>query len=241
MTQFADQRCIDIHPTAVLIGDVEIGAGTVVGPYCVLTGPIEIGQNCQIGAHSIIGGLPEHRLHGTAGMIRIGSGTIIREGCVIHHGTGVRDTTIGQDCWILNRVYIAHDCCIGDHVILSSGVALGGAATILEGANIGMNAAVHQFGCVGGYSMIGMATPVTKDVPPFCVAAGSPIRLLRANHHAFGLLSLDASAVQALASALEYSKEIPKIVQLIDDFNQHATRKPLFEIAYRSSQLRKPR
>ncbi len=45
-----------IHPTAIIEGDVSIGKGTVVGEYAVIKGPTLIGENCQIQSHAHIRG-----------------------------------------------------------------------------------------------------------------------------------------------------------------------------------------
>jgi len=221
-----------IHPTAVLTGGVEVGEGTSIGPYCVLVGPLRIGKNCSISAHCTVGTEPEHRLRGPAGLVTIGDDTVLRENCVIHRGTGQRNTSIGSCCYIMNRTYIAHDCLLADHVTVSAGVSLGGHVTVLEGANIGMNAAVHQFCTIGGYSMVGMSTPVTKDIPPFAVVAGNPARLLRVNTHALNRLQLDSEFVVHRDRQLHYIRSDHIIAEAIERFNRHSEKTPLFDIAF---------
>ena len=44
-----------IHPTAIVDPQVEIGAGTIIGPYSVVIGPCRIGERCWIGPHCVIG------------------------------------------------------------------------------------------------------------------------------------------------------------------------------------------
>src|SRR5437016_764794 len=72
---------VQIHPTAIVDAEAEIGAGTIIGPYCIvaagvvlgpdcwlqhhvtLCGPLRAGARnkfyayCSIGQHAIIGGL----------------------------------------------------------------------------------------------------------------------------------------------------------------------------------------
>jgi UDP-N-acetylglucosamine acyltransferase len=48
-------------------------------------------------------------------------------------------------------------------------------------ANIGLGAIIHQRRVIGAYSMIGMNSTVTKNVPPFVIAHGSPCRPTRLN------------------------------------------------------------
>ena len=51
---------VAIHRTAVVAPDVEIGDGTIVGPFAVVLAPCTIGQGCWIGPHVVIGTTAEH-------------------------------------------------------------------------------------------------------------------------------------------------------------------------------------
>ena len=37
----------EIHPTAIVDGDVTLADDVTVGPHCVLTGPVTIGAGCR--------------------------------------------------------------------------------------------------------------------------------------------------------------------------------------------------
>jgi UDP-N-acetylglucosamine acyltransferase len=172
---------------------VELGADVVVGPFAVVLGPARIGDRVRIGAGSHVGGPPEiatvrqndpwlgdldhHE-------VVIGADTVLRDHVVIHHGS-VRPTVIGAACWIFSGAYVAHDVVVGDGVTLSAGVALGGHVTVRRGANLGLNVSVHQRRSVGALSMVGMGTPVTRDVPPYATAYGVPPRVHGVNR--FGM------------------------------------------------------
>ena len=230
-----------IHPTAIVGDGVTIGAGTEIGPYAVLSGPLNVGRGCSIGAHCIIGGEPEHRSLTKSGRIIIGDNTVFRESCVVHHGTGQRDTSIGSHCYIMNKAYIAHDSVVGDGVTLSSGVSLGGHVTVQAGANIGLNAAVHQFTTIGCYVMVGMGTPVARDIPPFSLVAGNPMRLRRVNSHQLRSLGIGIENVVMTGDMLSYALEHPVLAHCIDQFLQQSTRPQLFEAIRPISMSRKPR
>ena len=54
-----------VAPTAVLSGQVTVGAGSCVLHGAVLTadgGPVEVGANCVIMEHAVLRGTPRHRL-----------------------------------------------------------------------------------------------------------------------------------------------------------------------------------
>ena len=62
MTSPAD-RANDIHPTAVVADDVEIGHGNQIGPYAVILGPGRIGNDNWVGPHSSLGSPAKSRRH----------------------------------------------------------------------------------------------------------------------------------------------------------------------------------
>ncbi|MBN1543694.1 acyl-[acyl-carrier-protein]--UDP-N-acetylglucosamine O-acyltransferase, partial [candidate division KSB1 bacterium] len=55
-------------------------------------------------------------------------------------------------------------------------VQLGGHVTVEEWAIIGGMSAVHQFGHIGRHCMIGGGFRAIKDVPPYILASGEPLR-----------------------------------------------------------------
>ena len=42
---------VQIHPTAIVDPQAEIGAGTTIGPYCVIAADVVLGQNCWLQQH----------------------------------------------------------------------------------------------------------------------------------------------------------------------------------------------
>jgi len=177
-----------IHPSAVIDETVEIGVGNIIGPFSVILGRTKIGDNNWIGPHVVIGTPPEDRkihnyqnLSGQVdGWISIGSRNIIHEHTSIQNPT-LAITEIGNDNFIMHNVHIAHDNKIENFVTLAPGVALAGHVKINNYATLGLGVVVHQFRKIGLLAMIGMNAAVTKDVPNFMLAAGSPSRNLKVN------------------------------------------------------------
>ncbi|QZY51162.1 DapH/DapD/GlmU-related protein [Leucobacter tenebrionis] len=179
----------DISPHAVIGEGVTLGSNVKIGPGAVILGPctieddVWIGPGAQIGAPPEMSSLPQNAAWSGdlqhAG-VRIRSGAVIREGAVIHQGT-YRETTVGSRSWVLNRAYLAHDVLLGDDATVSAGVSIGGHCVIGDRVNIGMNAVVHQRRIIAPGAMVGMGTPVTRDVPPFAKVYGTPPRLAGVN------------------------------------------------------------
>lgn len=173
-----------VHPTAIVGPNVTMGTGNVVGPYAVIGGRAVIGDDNWIGAGAKIGCPPEVRsvehpadwISADAGPgVVLGDRNVVREDVQVHGGWQ-RATTLGSDLFIMNRVYIAHDCSLSNGVTLASGVALGGHVSVGRSANLGLGTMVHQRRVVGPLAMVGMASVVTRDIPPFVKAYGTPCR-----------------------------------------------------------------
>jgi len=72
--------------------------------------------------------------------------------------------------------HVAHDCVIGDNVILANCVNMAGHVTVEEFVGIGGLVPIHQFVKIGRYSFIAGGCKVPKDIPPYILALGEPIR-----------------------------------------------------------------
>ncbi len=178
-----------VHPTAVVDEGVVLGTGNVIGPYVVILGPATIGDGNWFGPHVVVGTPAEIRGidHGdripgaqVGTGVRIGSRNVFREYTTVHQGH-YDVTSVGDDCYLMNKVYIGHDNDIGNGVTMASSATLGGHIHVGPGANLGMGVIVHQRRVVGPGSMVGMGAVVTRDVPPYAMAYGNPCRVRGAN------------------------------------------------------------
>jgi UDP-N-acetylglucosamine acyltransferase len=183
-----------IHPTAIVHPSAQVGRKTEIGPYCivgehvsigertvlqahvVVNGWTEIGEDCQIYPFATIGAASQDRKYtGERAFTRIGSRSVVREYVSIQRATGHDEVTaVGDDCLLLAYVHIAHNCRIGNGVTMSNLAQLAGHVEVGDFATIGGQAGVHQFTRIGRYAMIGGASKLTKDVPPFFLIEGNP-------------------------------------------------------------------
>lgn len=171
---------VSIGPYTIVGENVEIGDNCSIGPSCFLDGWTKIGKNCKILAQSAIGTPPQYlEYKGEKTRVVIGENNIIREFVTINRGTkeGGGITRVGNNNFIMAYVHIAHDCQIGNGVTLANVATLGGHVTVEDYAVVGGIVAIHQYVRIGAYAMIGGFSPVRKDVIPYTIGAGDPLRI----------------------------------------------------------------
>lgn len=182
-----------IHPTAIIdpkaeldssvkvgaytiIGpNVQIGAGSEIGPHAVIEGHTTIGENNRIFQFASLGAIPQDKKYrGEPTRLIIGNSNTIREFTTFNLGTvtGIGETRIGDDNWIMAYCHLAHDCVIGSHTIFANNASLAGHVTIGDYVILGGYTLVFQFCQIGNYAMTAFAAGVHKDVPPYFMAAG---------------------------------------------------------------------
>ncbi|MEX3982899.1 acyl-ACP--UDP-N-acetylglucosamine O-acyltransferase [Paraburkholderia sp. EG287A] len=195
---------VEIGPFAVIGANVTIGARTKVGSHSVLEGHTTIGEDNTIGHYASIGGRPQDmKYKGEPTKLTIGNRNTIREFTTLHTGT-VQDTgitIIGDDNWIMAYVHVGHDCRLGNNVIMSSNAQLAGHVFVEDHAIVGGMTGVHQFVRIGTHSMVGGASALVQDVPPFVIAAGNKAVPHGINVEGLRRRGFSADAISALRSA----------------------------------------
>ena len=185
-----------IHATAIVHPNAKIGAHVEVGPYAVIGEHVEIGDNTWVGPHVVINGrtrigrdnriyqfaslgeVPQDKKYaGEPTRLEIGDRNTIREFCTLNLGVpqagGI--TTVGDDNWIMAYTHIAHDCHVGNHTTLANNTTLAGHVHLGDWVTVGGLTGIHQFVKVGAHAMVGFASAVSQDVPPFMLVDGNPL------------------------------------------------------------------
>ncbi len=125
-----------VAPTATVIGNVELGAGASIWWHCVVRGDTNV--------------------------IRIGAGSNIQDGSILHVNAGQYPCLIGRDVTV-GHACIIHACTLHDRAFVGMG------ATVLDGA------VIEEGGMLAAG---GLLTP-GKRIGPSELWGGAPARLMR--------------------------------------------------------------
>lgn len=190
-----------IHPSAVVSPDAELGVDVVIGPFCLVEAGAKIGPGCVLHSHVVvktgailgadnvlhegvvIGGLGQHaHPPGPPGTVRIGDRNIIREHATLHRSIYAdKETTVGNDNFLMGGVHIAHDCVVQDRIVFANYATLGGHVLVEERAFVSGLVAVHQFCRIGKLAMVGGLARITRDVPPYVTIDGDTGKVVGLN------------------------------------------------------------
>ena len=120
-----------------------------VAPGAVVTGDVELGKDVNIWYNAV--------LRGDSGTIRVGEGTNIQDGSVLHDATA-----LGKFCTVGHGA-IVHGCTVGDYCLIGMG------AIVLSGA------------VIGDHCMVGAGALVTgkMNAPAGSLILGNPAQVVK--------------------------------------------------------------
>ena len=131
----------------------QVAEGAWVADSAQVMGNVELGQDSSVWFGAVV--------RGDTDVIRIGRGTNIQDGSVLHADTG-KPLTIGDDVTVGHMVML-HGCTVGDGSLIGIG------AIVLNGAKIGK-------GCIVG---AGALVTEGKEFPDGSMIIGSPAKAVR--------------------------------------------------------------
>jgi carbonic anhydrase/acetyltransferase-like protein (isoleucine patch superfamily) len=129
-----------VDPTAVVIGDVEIGAGSSIWPLVVVRGDIHhirIGENTNIQDGSVVHVTHDSRFNPG------GYPTIIGSNITVGHKVMLHGCTIGDNCLIGMSSTVMDGAVIGPRVVLGAGSLVPG-GKVLEGGYLWVGSPVRR-------------------------------------------------------------------------------------------------
>jgi acetyltransferase-like isoleucine patch superfamily enzyme len=127
----------------------------------------------------------------------LGAGSVIEDFCTINNGVG--DVYIGENTLVGMSNVIIGPVTIGSNVILAQHIVASGlnhgyqnvslpiraqqvsmARIVIEDECwIGANAVITAGTTIGKHSVVAAGSVVTKNIPPYSVAAGNPARVIK--------------------------------------------------------------
>lgn len=147
---------------------IEIGRDTMLGPYVALSAGMMPGQECV-----------------TSPVVRIG------DRCLIGRGSGVVGhlaIDIGNDVWTGHHVYITDQNHGYEDVTrpISLQTQPERPVTIGDGSWLGAGTVVLPGATIGKHVAVGANSVVTGELPDYCVAVGTPARVIKRYDSATG-------------------------------------------------------
>ena len=145
-----------IHSSADVQSD-RIGVGTTIWQHCVVLPGATIGNHCNVNAHCLV-----------EGEAVIGDNVTLKCGVYVWNGVVIEDDVfVGPNVTFTNdltpRSKQHPDDWVKTHV--RRGASIGANATLLAGITI------------EEYSMIGIGSVITKDIPAYTLWYGNPAKL----------------------------------------------------------------
>lgn len=211
-----------IHASAIVSPQAEIGAGVEIGPYCVVGPHVTLGDGVRLMGHvhietwtrigprtlvypfAALGGPGQDLSYkGEETWLEVGADVTVREHVSLHRGTprGRAVTRIGDRCYLMAQAHVAHDVILGEGVIMAQSAIVAGHCVVGDYVNIGGMAAVHQRTRIGRYAFIGGLAAVVADVIPYATALGNHAALAGFNIVGLKRRGYGREAIHAMRAA----------------------------------------
>lgn len=162
-----------INQDAWLEAGCEVDKSCTVAPFAMIRRGSILEAHVVVDCHAVIGGLPQDLSFDpqTESGVRVGVGTVIREGVTINRATAPGGyTTVGHSCYLMANCHLGHDVKVGDHVVIANGALLGGHVTVGDHCFLSGNAVFHQFIRIGESAIVSGGSRMAHDIPPFVLA-----------------------------------------------------------------------
>jgi len=144
---------------------------------------IHIGENVGIFENCWMDCIKEYAGHKFEGRLEIGDRTSIGRNS---HFIATNKVSIGKDVVIAERVYISDNLHGYEDItkgIMSQELVLPGPVTIEDEVWLGEGVCVLPNVTIGKHAVIGSNAVVTKSIPPYSVAVGTPAKVIRQYNH----------------------------------------------------------
>ncbi len=147
----------EIHPTAVVDEDVEIGPGTRVWHFTHLLSGTRIGRDCVLGQNVMVGA-----------NVSIGDRVKIQNNVSVYEGVTIEDDVFCGPSAVFTNVLTPRAFVDRRREFKPT--------IVRRGATIGANATIVCGLTIGRFAMVGAGAVVTRDVPNHALVTGNPAR-----------------------------------------------------------------
>jgi bifunctional UDP-N-acetylglucosamine pyrophosphorylase/glucosamine-1-phosphate N-acetyltransferase len=164
MAEVKDERCGEVHPAAVLEGQIYLAPGARIGPHAYVKGPAWIGEGAEVGQGAYLRGDVALAPGAKVGHASEVKRSLLLEGAKAPHFNYVGDAVIGRGVNLGAGVKLANFSAFGSGVkvegrdiglrkfsaALGDGVSIGCNAVLSPGTIVGPRTVVYSGAVLGG-------------------------------------------------------------------------------------------
>lgn len=148
-----------VHRSSYVDAGATIGRETRVWHFCHVNSGAVIGERCSLGQNVVV-------MPGT----RLGNNVKVQNNVSIYEGVDCADDVFLGPSMVFTNVINPRSHVSRKHQYTPTSVG--------RGASVGANATIVCGNSLGEYCFVGAGAVVTRDVPPYALAAGVPARVI---------------------------------------------------------------
>lgn len=192
-----------IYPFVYIEDDVQIGDNCTIFPFVSILNGTKMGNNNSVHQSTVLGALPQDfNFKGEETELIIGNNNTIRENVVINRATHVGgQTVIGDDNFLMEGAHVSHDTKIGNHNVMGYGTKIAGDCVIGNGVIFSSSVIENAGTRVGDLAMIQAGITFSKDIPPYIVAGGKPVKYRGINSKMMTMAGIEERIQKHVANA----------------------------------------
>ena len=157
VTRHSSPDDVFIHPTAIVDGEAQIGAGSKIWHFSHVMAGAELGEKCNIGQNVVV-----------SPGVKLGRNVKVQNNISIYTGVICEDDVFLGPSMVFTNINNPRSAVVRRDQYVTT--------PIRKGASIGANATIVCGNELGEYCFIGAGSVVTKPVKAFALVVGNPAR-----------------------------------------------------------------